>query len=214
MNPVLQDMGIIEVEKKFTMTTDTEQRLEEIKAHYMGEKSFCDVYFDTDQHVLMLNDHWLRQRDDQWELKYNHQLNGHDDTSSTTRYTETTDTNEILEILNSKLVVTINGDQLNNYSDRRTIKGDQMTADGEQVLTSLKELIRTSQLKPVVTIETLRRTYTVNSCNVVLDSTDFGYQVGEMEKIVERREDIPTAQREIDEIATKLGKLFDAIWLV
>nr|KAG5707853.1 hypothetical protein BaRGS_031584 [Batillaria attramentaria] len=57
------------VERKFTITNDTEKRLQELGAQLQKEKVFTDVYYDNDDYALILTDCWLRRRNDAWEVK-------------------------------------------------------------------------------------------------------------------------------------------------
>ncbi|XP_058872962.1 thiamine-triphosphatase isoform X2 [Acipenser ruthenus] len=59
----------VEVERKFVCRSDTETRLKELGAQFVGERSFHDRYFDTEQFTLTLSDTWLRCRGACWELK-------------------------------------------------------------------------------------------------------------------------------------------------
>ena len=59
---------MIEVEKKFVLTTDNLAKLT-TGAKFLGEKSFTDNYYDTKDYLLALKDHWFRNRDGRWELK-------------------------------------------------------------------------------------------------------------------------------------------------
>ena len=66
---------MIEVEKKFVLTTDNLTKLTK-GAKFVGEKSFTDSYYDTVDYALSLKDHWLRDRNSKWELKvpYNNNI--------------------------------------------------------------------------------------------------------------------------------------------
>ncbi|HEX8974144.1 MAG TPA: CYTH domain-containing protein [Patescibacteria group bacterium] len=59
---------MIEVEQKFILSEYDIARLTE-GAEFLGEKEFTDVYWDTDEYALTKNDMWLRNRSGQWELK-------------------------------------------------------------------------------------------------------------------------------------------------
>lgn len=59
---------MIEVEKKFILSDEDINRL--IKsAEFLEEKVFTDIYYDTDDFSLTINDQWLRSRDGKFELK-------------------------------------------------------------------------------------------------------------------------------------------------
>ncbi len=59
---------MFEVEKKFILTDDQQERLTE-GAEFLGEKSFTDIYYDDAGYSLTTNDLWLRERDGNFELK-------------------------------------------------------------------------------------------------------------------------------------------------
>lgn len=59
---------MIEVEKKFILTSENEKRLLD-GAEFVSERTFTDVYYDSDDYALTTSDIWLRARDSRWELK-------------------------------------------------------------------------------------------------------------------------------------------------
>jgi thiamine-triphosphatase len=59
---------MIEVEKKFDLTIEQEQKLLD-HASFINEKTFTDTYFDTHDYLLSKKDIWLRKRDEKFELK-------------------------------------------------------------------------------------------------------------------------------------------------
>ncbi|MDD3420461.1 MAG: CYTH domain-containing protein [Candidatus Gastranaerophilales bacterium] len=59
---------MIEVEKKFLLTKEQQESLV-CDANYLTEKVFTDIYYDTADYKLTLQDNWLRQRGDKFELK-------------------------------------------------------------------------------------------------------------------------------------------------
>ncbi|HAR99657.1 MAG: hypothetical protein US57_C0010G0026 [Candidatus Moranbacteria bacterium GW2011_GWC2_37_73] len=59
---------MFEVEKKFILSESDIERLVG-GADFVGEKTFTDVYYDTDEFALTKNDIWLRKRGEDFELK-------------------------------------------------------------------------------------------------------------------------------------------------
>ena len=59
---------MIEVEKKFILTSDQEKALTE-GAEFLGEKKFTDSYYDDAEYSLTKQDIWFRNRDGKFELK-------------------------------------------------------------------------------------------------------------------------------------------------
>jgi len=59
---------MIEIEKKFLLSTKDEKRL--IKdAEFISKKEFVDIYYDDKFFSLTKSDIWLRSRDNDFELK-------------------------------------------------------------------------------------------------------------------------------------------------
>jgi len=67
---------MFEIEKKFILTEKQKERLID-GAEFLGEKTFTDIYYDTEQYSLTKNDIWLRSRDGHFELKLPLQKNGY-----------------------------------------------------------------------------------------------------------------------------------------
>jgi len=90
---------MIEVEKKFILTSYTEKRLKK-GAKYFGEKIFVDTYFDKPDFELTKNDIWLRTRNKQIELKMPMDKDGDSDKGCCNRYEEFIGEKEIRQMLN------------------------------------------------------------------------------------------------------------------
>lgn len=64
---------MIEIEKKFSLTKEQENNL--IKdAEFISEKEIIDIYFDNKMFDLTKKDIWLRERNNQFELKVSKNL--------------------------------------------------------------------------------------------------------------------------------------------
>ncbi len=86
---------MIEIEKKFSLTELQKKAL--IKdAVFLGEKKFTDVYYDTPDLKLSLQDIWFRARDGKWQLKIPIRTGGK---RVFDQYRELEDEKEILEAL-------------------------------------------------------------------------------------------------------------------
>ena len=83
-------------------------------------------------------------------------------------------------------------------------------------------LVEDGVLIPVAEFTTMRESYSWKECDdegcavggwegvkVDLDSTNFGYGVGEVEVMVGRREEVPGAEERVRSIAALLGKQRD-----
>ncbi len=91
-------MSTIEVEKKFVLTAEGEQRLI-ADATPLAEKRISDAYYDTADFRLTTSDRWLRNRDGRWELKVPVPGNGADEYGMD-QYRELTDEADIRGALN------------------------------------------------------------------------------------------------------------------
>ena len=59
----------IEVELKFLFSKENKEKVLALGAELLQKKRIHDVYYDTEDYQLTLNDRWLRLRDNRWELK-------------------------------------------------------------------------------------------------------------------------------------------------
>ena len=67
---------MIEVERKFLITPETRDRISSLGGSLLARKHLHDTYYDTVDHRMVQQDHWLRKRGERWELKYRHRLYG------------------------------------------------------------------------------------------------------------------------------------------
>ncbi|XP_019636882.1 PREDICTED: thiamine-triphosphatase-like isoform X1 [Branchiostoma belcheri] len=169
--------GVIEVERKFSFSEGSEEKLRKAGAVCKEESSFHDVYFDTEEFVLTLADHWLRKREGRWELKC--PPASRDRASLVEQYVELQHEADILKQLAAILNVRAG---------------------------SVDELVRRASCEPFCNFQTDRKTYTLEGgFKIDLDQTDFGFRVGEIELICQKQDDVPEALRKIDALAEKLG---------
>jgi adenylate cyclase class IV len=68
IDPRLKTKGNFEVEKKFVLTKEQEEKLLQ-GAEFLGEKKFADTYYDDAAWSLTTKDIWLRDREGRFELK-------------------------------------------------------------------------------------------------------------------------------------------------
>ena len=59
---------MFEIEKKFVLTPEAEKELLE-NAEFLSEKTFEDIYYDTEDYFLTKADKWLRCREGKFEMK-------------------------------------------------------------------------------------------------------------------------------------------------
>ncbi|XP_075805663.1 thiamine-triphosphatase isoform X4 [Microtus pennsylvanicus] len=180
--------GLIEVERKFTPGPDTEERLQELGGTLEHRVTFQDTYYDTSELSLMRSDHWLRQREGSgWELKCPGVAGI---SGSHNEYVELTSESAIV----AQLFELLGAEELG-------------TAGVAAVLGSLK-------LQEVASFVTTRSSWMLAlsgaseeepKLRVDLDSTDFGYAVGEVEVMVREKGEVPAALEKISSFSTLLG---------
>lgn len=171
---------VIEVERKFIVPDNYHERLMAQNFHLQKEfdEVLDDKYFDTHQHTLIKADHWLRQRNGDWELKY--PVGDHSQCS--TLYHETSCIEEIMTRL-------------------RPFLGPAAASEADQ---SLLHLLDSGHLKAFAHLETQRKCYGKDNVNIVIDATDWGHCVGEIEVMVTDQEEISAALQKIDAIGAEL----------
>ena len=165
---------MIEVEKKFYLNPEQEAKLVE-GAEFMGEYTNHDVYYDLDDFSLTKRCHWLRKRNNNFELK----KRAHDlkpaGFSGVYMYDEIEDEQRIAETL-------------------------QIEYSGN-LETDLKENGYHSFSEYTVT----RRSYKRDLFRIDFDSCDFGYAVIEIERLVEDDSQKQQALEEINTFAEEIG---------
>jgi len=171
----------IEVERKFQVPEDFGEALPargyELVTGF-AEEAIVDEYFDTRRMDLVRADHWLRRRNGDWEMKY--PVGTVTEGSGVTLYHETSSAEEILSRLRD------------------------LTRD-EPDKSDLGDLASRGVLAPFARLETRRRSYRKGEVSIVVDATDWGYRIGEIEIMVARKEDAPEAAQKIDDIAKELA---------
>ena len=227
---------MMEVEQKFLITAGTRRQLESLGGHRTATEHIHDVYYDTVEHSLMMRDHWLRQRDGRWELKYQHHTTLQDTAQYTERlqdaehyterlqgadqYTEETDENLIFKHLEEEF--RIQSQFSNNAEETRTS-------------VTLETLLECSALVPVVKVNCVRESYVIRDglregveggcetgdvggeVRVDLDECVWcgggggerrrrRYGVGEVEIMVASPDQVRTAAQRCRDLALKLGK--------
>ena len=177
----------VEIERKFAVTSDAGDRILQAGGKCVKESTFEDVYFDTDSYQLTLADHWLRKRDGCWELKaavHQDKLN-----ETCTKYAEYESENEILSRLDA-------------------IFDNNTEAESDQAR-DMEEYIKQCNLQPFATFKTTRTCYQMeddHDVSVVLDSTDFGFNVGEIEIMASQSKTDDAVDR-LEQLSKRLGQL-------
>ncbi|KAK2162194.1 hypothetical protein LSH36_102g07005 [Paralvinella palmiformis] len=222
--------GAIEIEMKFVFDQKCEERLLQIGAALVRRLSFYDVYYDNRSHDLILNNYWLRCRDDQWELKCPPRDGLGVQCCHTLQYAEYDRPSDILTQVRNvlkeshrlgesasggstkqvRLVETpqnaLSADQIQKPGDHLQDPSDEIlmrdSGDGE-----LQTFLRKNDFKPFASFRTERTKYRVGDDIIVdLDVADFGYSIGEIEVMVESGQQRDGAVKKINDFAQKLGK--------
>ncbi|XP_069094275.1 thiamine-triphosphatase isoform X1 [Pleurodeles waltl] len=173
----------LEVERKFVFGPETEAQLLALGASLTRRHVFRDTYYDTACHALTLQDHWLRQREEGWELKRPVSLTGGHG-GSATQYCEVTEHAAIVSHLCQALGVA------------------PMISPS-----SMDELLGLLGLEAFATYVTDRRSYALPSgqVHVDLDEADFDFAIGEVEVVVDAADRVEEALKKVNQLCTKLG---------
>ena len=190
---------VIEVERKFQLEKDSVSKLQGQGAKLLKECSFTDVYYDTTDYRLTRNDHWLRKRNGQWQLKCPPEVRRRDTPS--TQYVEYDNEETILKTLQVPL-----DKELSLAASGLPSVTDTSSAISTSLCSNLQGLVEKASLNEFAQYTTHRKTYVLDGFTIDLDLTDFGFQVGEIEVVVADESRITEALHQIDELAVKLGR--------
>lgn len=163
---------MIEVEKKFRLTTEQERGLLEA-ARFMGSKTNEDTYFDTTDFSLTRADHWLRTRSGCWELKRR------------------------VHKLGQKL----DGTAYDEIKDEAGVRAFLQLA----VKGSFADDLADAGYKPFARIVKERRSYEKEGFHIDLDICDFGYELAEIELMIEHEDQQQEVLKRIEEFADRHG---------
>lgn len=170
-----KDGKAVEIERKFIVPDDCEEKLLKLGCHFNKQDEFTDDYYDTDNYQLALKDYWLRNRSGTWQMKYALPQLPH--CRDTTRYCETETESEILDLLSG-------------FSSEKA--------------GSVQEFVRTN-CQPLAVIKTMRKCYSYGNVTVALDITDCGFRIGEVEVVAKEGEGYTEGLKAVDDLASKLG---------
>jgi len=210
----------LEVERKFVVPSDYKDRL--MEAGFQPVDQFCEILADSyydfstvdNSFPLLTNDHWLRQRNGDWELKYpvstansmssstvSEELpDGVDNPTGnnrhgTTLYHETSNLEDIVGKIRSIVAPSL--------LKHRPVSPS--SSDSLQDL-DLNSMVASRTLTSFATLETNRKWFKRQDDNVsvVVDETDWGYMIGEIEVMIETKDDVSEALTKIDHLASNL----------
>ena len=227
-----------DIERKFIAPKDYKTRLEEagfVPARHFRDEVLDDCYFECDpsncaektdsgslsnEYILLSNDHWLRQRNGDWELRY--PLNVDQNTNSSAinnampssteslkfdkmiLYHQTTCPDDILSKLKAIIPSTINdGVSLNDLLSNGILRPFSK-------LQTRRHCFKygTKYLEENLWNKILEQNQNSSSCcdvNIVVETTEGGCLIAEIEVIVASKYELPGASIEIDRLANSLG---------
>ncbi|MDD5463662.1 MAG: CYTH domain-containing protein [Candidatus Moranbacteria bacterium] len=166
---------MFEVGKKFILSEKDIARLVE-GSEFLGEKTFTDVYYDTDEFALTKNDIWLRKRGEEFELKLPMHLG---DKNFSQQYQEIEGEEKIREIF---AIAKIN---------------------------DFESDIEAFDYKPFCDCATTRKKFKKEGFVIDLDFVVYDdksvYNIGEIELIVEKKNQMAEALEKIEKFAQKNG---------
>ncbi|KAM4706457.1 thiamine-triphosphatase [Discoglossus pictus] len=177
----------IEVERKFNPGPDLEERLRDLGAELRKELVFRDSYYDSPDLRLTLRDLWLRRRGDKWELKHPPERGTLGLTGASTQYRELNCEADIVRRVSEELEIPC---------------PHSVDSLGLMEFASFVTSRRSFQLPP--------RGDSGLRVIVDLDMADFGFEVGEVEVLVQTQEEVQMAMEEVEEICKQLGVLSDS----
>jgi thiamine-triphosphatase len=219
----------LEVEQKFALL---DRNLEDIKAR-LGQAGFeletvkemVDWYFDVEGSVLTRHDCWLRYRQllssdahqtGQWELK-----RGQPRTIQSKDKTGSTESNSltVYEEIEGAAAETTACSVLSDFNFSPTSSSSSSSSTPNTTATSTGNFqdhivpqlgVSNTGLEPFARIVTQRSSWkSTDKCNwenlsVDLDTTDFGYAVGEVERVVHKQEDVEAARTQVQALIAEL----------
>lgn len=139
------------------------------------KKTIHDIYYDTSEFALAKKDWWLRDRNGSFELKISLRLPSKKEEYAPTQYQELQEEQNIRKALG--------------------ISSDYPFADA---------LDRAGYVQ-AFTITTIREQYTKEGFTIAQDSVDYGYDLVEIERMVEHESEILQAEKDIYAFAQAQG---------
>jgi thiamine-triphosphatase len=225
--------SLLEVEQKFALDDrnleDIKSRLKQAGFELDSSKEMIDWYFDVEGSILSRQDYWLRYRQTQlpsgpdtgqtntgqWELKRGQPAmiknkDEADDTASTlTVYEEIEGADAVTTACS--LLSALNFSPKSTTPNTNTIQAYTTSDFRGHPVPRLD--VPDSGLEPFARIVTQRSSWRSTSTDNVspwenlsvdLDTTDFGYAVGEVERVVHRQEDVKAARTHVQALIAEI----------
>ncbi|MBI2642243.1 MAG: CYTH domain-containing protein [Candidatus Wildermuthbacteria bacterium] len=144
-------------------------------AEFVKRQEIHDTYYDTKDYSLAKKDWWLRFRNGNFELKVSFRIPSEKEKYAPTQYREFETDEEIKKAL-------------------------EITSEK-----SLKEALREAGYDEAFSLTTIREKYKKEGFTIDLDSVDYGYELAEIELMVEDENQINEAGERIRAFAEKQG---------
>src|SRR3989338_3434517 len=172
---------MIEIEKKFTLGKGDRERL--LKgAEFVKKQEVHDTYYDTKDYSLAKKDWWLRLRNGNFELKVSFRIPSEKEKYAPTQYREFETDEEIKKAL-----------------------GIPASSAGELSQKPLRGALEESGYHEAFSLTTIREKYRKEGFTIDLDNVDYGYELAEIELMVEDENQINEAGEKIRAFGEKQG---------
>ncbi|KAJ1453182.1 CYTH-like domain-containing protein [Pelagophyceae sp. CCMP2097] len=184
MSAAAAGQDLIEVEKKFQGISDVgvlETAVLRSGGAPLGSVSFTDTYYDTPDCCLTTRDIWLRQRDDNWELKVPIDLEARRSGGERTTFREVEGEWRVVSALAAL--------DAKRFSPAQT----------------MQDLLAQSGCASFASFETTRAKFALGRCTIDADVASFGHSVLEIEVMVREACDVAAAEADIAAAALQIG---------
>ena len=217
-----------DIERKFLAPSDYLKRLKDsgfVPVKHFRDEILDDCYYDfvptntasketgglVNEYPLLSNDHWLRQRNDDWELKYpvnsDHSLPSSLNSNAVSHLVSHYESQKF-----GKMVLYHQTTCPDDILAKLKIITLSAIKDGE----SLNDLLSNGLLRPFSKIQTSRNCFKYNDTsekisnsrcdvNIIVEMTSWGCLIGEIEVIVESKQEVSLAFQEIDRLSKILA---------
>ncbi|XP_060587286.1 uncharacterized protein LOC132742814 [Ruditapes philippinarum] len=172
------------IKRKYIVGRDSEGTVKKMGGKLIGTEKMVDEYLDDSNYSLLLNDCWLRLRNKKFEMKVNAAFGYGPNISPAVEML--TNESDIQEMLMKKFEKTL--EQKRRVSERQ-----------------LDVLIDALGFSEFVTFETIRKKFQVDGFTVTMETTNFGFQVGEVDIVANSLPEMMTSLKNMDDLAAKLG---------
>lgn len=144
-------------------------------ADFVSKREITDAYYDRDDYVLTRADTWLRKRNGKFELKV-----------------PASDVKQLSQRVVDNYIELVNDEEIRKYL-------------GLSRVLPLADVLALAGYKSFVVMKTIRRKYKNGDFTIDLDTTDYGYNLAEVELMIEENGDKQAAEKRILDFVRGLG---------